>query len=878
VTAPAAPVLELTSRAAVLATFDLAHFAAGTDVTAVVTFLQERCQPVDTPAGEVVWTLTDRERQRCFERTGLSELRAARAAATEVEQTPVQAALDRSLAGGWTPAELATLTPEQARALSVVAGWWAGHHPGVPAVPAARLLVDRLNLFADLRAMAADHFVDRIVLLNAMQEHFRYPTDIAFAVHGLGGIGKSALLAKHVVWAVDDPDGPQAYAAVLDFDDPSLNPIYPLDLCHRIITLVCRQADGDRRARLERLAAVAQDAAETARHRGSTSSRAASGKGELSGSMGSIHNLVRLAERPILIVFDTAEQVQRRGPSAVSYFTGLVEGLASVAGLRVVVSGRADLPELAARHYELAGLDRESATRLLAELSARPIEAATADAVTQALGTSPLTIRLAARLLSDAESDPGDLFTMDLHAERINGELYRRVLKHIRDPDVRKLAHPGLVLRRITPDVIRHVLAKPCQVALPEPWTADDLFARLSREAMLVDRSRDDDSLVHRADVRRVMLPQLLADRREVAARIQRSAVRYYAARSDPASKVEELYHRLMLDQKPATLAGHWDARAAEALVGVRDEFPHAARLYLTRRLPETYLDDDDRRRLGDDDWVREIEPQVARFLAAGNPQRALGLLRERRKPDGRSLLPALEIEALEAVGDLPAAITIAAEHRRGDAIANNQHGVAVYTQHVARLLERAADPAGAEQALVEALGTMREPNLNRLGLIVALLGLRRRRGTAPDAALRAEAAELHRALGDRQVRQVPGLLRDLAAEVDVEQGAVLEDALRTIGVDASPTGQVPAALRELDDTIAAQRGTTGLVAQVARLNGPYEEIVNKPRGETGRALLDVLKTFGGSAGQLRLAVRADYRQEADAALLGREITYAEKA
>jgi hypothetical protein len=39
-----------------------------------------------------------------------------------------------------------------------------------------------------------------------------------------------------------------------------------------------------------------------------------------------------------------------------------------------------------------------------------------------------------------------------------------------------------------------------------------------------------------------------------------------------------------------------------------------------------------------------------------------------------------------------------------------------------------------------------------------------------------------------------------------------------------------------------------------------------------------VLKTFGGSAGQLRLAVRADYRQEADAALLGREITYAEKA
>lgn len=42
----------------------------------------------------------------------------------------------------------------------------------------------------------------------------------------------------------------------------------------------------------------------------------------------------------------------------------------------------------------------------------------------------------------------------------------------------------------------------------------------------------------------------------------------------------------------------------------------------------------------------------------------------------------------------------------------------------------------------------------------------------------------------------MPGLLRDLAAEVDVEQGAIPQDALRTIGVDASPTGQVPAAGR----------------------------------------------------------------------------------
>ncbi|MGH3177207.1 MAG: AAA family ATPase [Streptosporangiaceae bacterium] len=882
-----ATALDLTTRAAVLVNFELASFAAGSDVTAVLAFLQERCQRTVTPSGQVVWSLTDRERRRCLARVPLTDLRAARDGAATVPQTPVQAALDQSLAGGWTVRDLEDLTPEQARALSVVAAWWDGHHSAVPDLRQATLLADRLNLFADIRSMAADHFVGRSDILGELRQHFNQPGSRAFAVHGLGGIGKSALVARHVTWAIDALGGPGAYAVVLDFDDPTLNPAYPLDIVNRIVNLVSRQVGGPERPRLDRLAKVALDAAETANFRQQSSSKAAS-RTPGAEIPQLVSDLTALVSRPILVVFDTAEQVQRRGQSAVGSFSALVGQLASTrTPVRVVVCGRAEVPGLAASVHELLGLGQAEAVTLLTELCTRPVDARTAAAVIDALGTSPLTIRLAARLLSDPDTVPGDLLALDLHAKRIDAELYRRVLRHIRDPEIQRLAHPGLVLRRITPDIIEHVLARPCQVAVPDVGTARDLFRRLAQEAMLVDRSPDGESLVHRADVRRVMLPQLQTDRRDVARRIQRSAIRYYSARTDLTSRTEELYHRLMLEQKPATLARHWDPRAAEALIGALDEFPACSRIYLTRQLPETYLSEDDRRLVGQAQWLDEARPHVERLLAAGEARQALQLLAERRGADGTSLLPALEIEALEALGDLNGAIAIARDNRRTASIANDPAEVTTYTLHLARLLERDDQLAAASTALREALTRIREPATDRLRLLVALLGLWRRQGhpagTRDYEAYQAEAVQLYNALGDRQIRGVPGLLRDLAAEVSPAHPAILDDALGTIGVDASPGGPLPGALRELDQSLAAEHGTPGLVADLAQLDRSgggvaWQEIASKPRGETGQAVLEVLKTFGSSADPLRSAVAADYQQEADAALLGFEFNVAHKA
>jgi hypothetical protein len=867
---------DLVRQAAVLATFDVPGLAEHADATSVVTFLQDRCQRVETPAGAVVWSLTDGERRNCLATVDRRELRRTREAVSPPAASDVQRALDASLGDGWSEIDLAHLSPAEARALVIVAGWWSGHHPGVPPVEQAARLVERLNLFADVRAMAADHFVDRIEIREQLRDAFGNVTRAAVMLHGVGGIGKSALLAQHILWAAEDPDGPHAYVALLDFDDPSLNPLYHLDICHRLILMIARQA-GEQRPQLQRLAEVARDAARTSGRRLETSSRGSASPGVDRPSMQLLDELEHLAQRPVLVVFDTAEQVQRRGELAAVTFAGLVESLVRHPGLNVVVSGRADMEQLRARPVELGGLDLVSAGYLLHRISGRPLTPAVTDEILTAIGTSPLTVRLAARVLADPATEPGDLLTMNLRTERIDGELYRRVLRHIRNPEVRKLAHPGLVLRRITPSIIAEVLAGPCDLDLPLPFSADGLFQDLQNEAMLVTWSPQDGSLVHRSDIRRMMLPQLLADQPAKARQIQEAAVRFHAARTTRSDKVEEMYHRLMLDQPAAELDAHWDEKAAVELAPDREEFPPDARLHLLRRLPETYLDDDDRLRLNDASWVAEVEPQALRALASGEAAEALSLVRERRAPDGSSLLPGPEIEALEALGDFTAAVRVARDHRKAAALAGNTAGVTTYSLHAARLHERAGQPTEARSVLREAIATVRMPGTDRLRLIVALLGLDRRAAAPRDESLSDEAARLFETLGVPALLQVPGLLRDLAAEIGAEHPGLLDTALRIIGLDASADGAVPAGLREVEDWSAGLLGSPGTVLAELRIK-TYEDIVRMPRGETGQGVFEVLRSVPVEVAGLRTAVQDEYRRESDAVLLGRTIDYGPKA
>ena len=225
-------------------------------------------------------------------------------------------------------------------------------------------------------------------------------------VHGPGGIGKSAVLARHIVWALDEAG---ARVALLDFDDVTLNPLYPGDLARRIIDLVSRQADGDEKQPLDRLRMVTGDIAYYSDFRTESSGRTSSG--DSLDWAPAIADLARTSGFPILVVFDTVEHVQRRGPSAVFAFRSLIEALLRYPGqIRVVLSGRTEIPELAiVPGLQLTGLDPAEACQLLISMSGGPVTPDTAAAIVRLLGTSPLTIRLAARLLA-GQGQPGELF------------------------------------------------------------------------------------------------------------------------------------------------------------------------------------------------------------------------------------------------------------------------------------------------------------------------------------------------------------------------------------------------------------------------------------------------------------------------------------
>src|SRR5262249_2969337 len=118
------------------------------------------------------------------------------------------------------------------------------------------------------------------------------------------------------------------------------------------------------------------------------------------------------------------------------------------------------------------------------------------------VGGTPLNLRLAATLA--IREGTGGLNEAAMDKELIAGRLYRRILAHIDHADVRRIAHPGLVLRRITPDLILKVLAKPCGLFKLDGAGADALFGELSRQVDLV--TLDGGALRHRQDVRRDML------------------------------------------------------------------------------------------------------------------------------------------------------------------------------------------------------------------------------------------------------------------------------------------------------------------------------------------------------------------------------------
>jgi hypothetical protein len=166
----------------------------------------------------------------------------------------------------------------------------------------------------------------------------------------------------------------------------------------------------------------------------------------------------------------------------------------------------------------------------------------------------------------------------------VQGALFGRILDHIHDETIRKMAPAALVLRRLTPELIQAVLAPACALQVPDVASANHLFQALGHEVSLVAPA-EDNSLRFRSDVRRAVLPLLQQGEPARVRQIHTTAVKYYAAREGPEARTEEMYHLLSLDAEPSVLESRWRPEAAAYLETSLEELPLRARGWLEAML-----------------------------------------------------------------------------------------------------------------------------------------------------------------------------------------------------------------------------------------------------------------------------------------------------
>lgn len=519
-------------------------------------------------------------------RIALTELRdrGARLKALEansVERTgAVQRALELYLVGDPKP-----LDKEPAADLDSilqVSLWLEGVVDGIPSVDELRRRIAFQNLMAPFEMIASDSvFQGRVKEMDDLRSYvgvlppdgllkrladqaFRWlkPDALpAVSISGPGGVGKSALIARFILEHSRLPEQVRVPFAYIDFDRPTLSISEPATLLAEMLVqldLQFPERHDYRKLRQFLQEGMGEDLASTDAPPG-TEAYIQRVQSVMADMLGTIEH--HLGPRPYIVVLDTFEEVQYRGENrAFPVWELLINMQARWPFLRVVVSGRGPVLTLqmagaAPKQLEMGELDRRAAVRFLAIQGVD--DSVLAENIVKQVGAVPLSLKLAASVLAREEGNEKGVqgfsgksqYWFSPSDEVIQGQLYERVLSHIHDPKVERLAHPGLVLRRISPDVILNILNKPCHLALDSLPEAQELFEELRKETTLVASDSLDGSLVHRPDLRRIMLKLLVQKSPAQVEEIRRGAVDWYSHQEGWRAKAEELYHRLQLSE-----------------------------------------------------------------------------------------------------------------------------------------------------------------------------------------------------------------------------------------------------------------------------------------------------------------------------------------
>jgi hypothetical protein len=561
---------QLVEQAAFLGSFDPLSLVAqeGEQTSAeLLSGLAERC--VEVPVNDrFQWALTPSARADAFERLTrddrLHEVAASASRSLLLDDLGgmlVKLVVD----GGPSPA---SVSPPELEMLRVASSFLGDASSSVP-MHAINSEIERQSIDQGLAQLRSNGLVGRdaelgqiVKWINESAQRFSM-----MALSGIGGAGKSALLAELVV-RLRGPDWRGHPVVWLDFDHPDRIRLDQASLMSELLRQLALHPGYDYRV-AEKYRTYLLDA-----HAESGDYRSIESVGSASiGNLSAWHAFVDESDfsgLQLLVVCDTFEEVLCRGEDERQQLFQLLHGLSApseVARVRVICAGR-ELPgspnwkpDL---HIPVGDLSPEDAAALFRHCAAQPVkESWPVGALIEKFGGNPLVVKLLARQTIDGGAILGDLLKDDVPAdansELIQGFLYTRILNRIRTTlaAVRKLAFPGLAVRRVSPTLIRDVLAGPCGLGAPGDEECAELFRELARQYWLVQATPDPRVVVHRRDLRRLMLLSMEQRYADTIRQIHRDAAAFYAARRDPAltpqeQRLEGDYHRLLLGELPA--------------------------------------------------------------------------------------------------------------------------------------------------------------------------------------------------------------------------------------------------------------------------------------------------------------------------------------
>jgi len=577
--------------------------------------------------------------------------------------------------------DISQLKADELAAYATVTDWLEGTDLAGD-MPSIEILRQRINRQRDqdkLLSLTSDSFTGREKEINTVLGHLVSNEPRILFVSGLGGVGKSALLSKVLLSWIENKDksgSSQKSWVRIDLDHSLVEPERPSTLLREAATQLARQHPDF----ISILDDFINDAAKTysridySKMESNTSlDWSQTGLERLTGEFNRILKLgINAPNNRLVFWVDTFEEAQFLGKSVVVKLLNFIVGLVhNTPNIRLILSGRTQLepglglfPDFALDYLPLGDLPSNAASTLLLTLvrkvNIKPheIDNTVITRAVKKLGGNPLTLQLAARVIA-AEGKQSLINLGKMKQEVLQRQLYSRIIEHIHNPDLQKLAVPGLIVRQITASVIIEVLAVPCGLGQINENKAQQLMEEFSKEITLVDEDPENKSLRYRQDIRQLTLSAMPREMNLVIRQIDELAVEFWQKRAGVSARAEEIYHRLRLKHPTSQLAQRWNPAAAPLLRSTLDELPanSAQRIWLAGML-NAVVDESLLVMASQTEWEQQAAIEAQRYLVEGNPQKAIDILQKRSKRISGSKLYAIESRAYLFLGNSKKAIS----------------------------------------------------------------------------------------------------------------------------------------------------------------------------------------------------------------------------